>query len=218
VSSYFFSTSLHSAGLPSVPFWERLQHNIPLWAYQSCSVRNDFSSLTLRLTTPPQKDIPSATVIIWVSQYDHELTTLPRVYSSRSCVCPLFHPRNHALLLHESLALSLKSPSSSPPLPMGAAHLKVDPYMSWYCEYYNAFTELTTLTRVNSFSEPAHALLLLHSSRVLMLHKSHTYCPRQMSFSSLIFSMGAISMKVNPVFFSILIIATSLAIHLSTHI
>ena len=29
---------------------------------------------------------PSATVIIWVSQYDHELTTLPRVYSSRSCV------------------------------------------------------------------------------------------------------------------------------------
>ena len=65
---------------------------------------------------------PSATIIIRVSQYDHELTTLPRVYSSRSCVCPLFHSRNHALLLHESLALSLKSPGSSPPLPMGAAH------------------------------------------------------------------------------------------------
>jgi hypothetical protein len=65
---------------------------------------------------------PSAIVIIWVSQYDHELTTLPRVYSSRSCVCPLFHPRNHALLLRESLALSPKSPGSSLSLTMGAAH------------------------------------------------------------------------------------------------
>jgi len=65
---------------------------------------------------------PIVTVIIWVSQYDHEFTTLPRVYSSRSCVYPLFNPRNHALLLRESLALSLKSPSSSPPLPMGIAH------------------------------------------------------------------------------------------------
>jgi len=65
---------------------------------------------------------PSATVIIWVSQYDRELTTLPRVYSSRSRVCPLFHPRNHALLLHKSLTLSPKSPGSSPPSPMGATH------------------------------------------------------------------------------------------------
>ena len=64
----------------------------------------------------------STTVIIWVSQYDHELTTLPRVYSSRSCVCPLFHPRNHALFLRESLALSPKSPGSFPPLTMWAAH------------------------------------------------------------------------------------------------
>jgi len=65
---------------------------------------------------------PSATIIIWVSQYDHELTTLSRVYSSRSCVYPLFHPRNHALLLRESPALSLKSPGSSLSLTMGAAH------------------------------------------------------------------------------------------------
>ena len=64
----------------------------------------------------------STTVIIWVSQYDHELTTLPWVYSSRSCVCPLFHPRNHALFLRESLALSPKSPGSFPPLTMWAAH------------------------------------------------------------------------------------------------
>jgi hypothetical protein len=56
----------------------------------------------------------------WVFQCDHKLTTLPRVYSSRSCACPLFHPRNHALLLRESLALSRKSPGSSPPLTMGA--------------------------------------------------------------------------------------------------
>jgi len=55
------------------------------------------------------------------------------------------------------------------------------------------------------------------SSRVLMLHKSPTYCPRQMSSSSLIFSMEAISMKVNPAFVFILIIATSLAIHTLVH-
>jgi len=60
--------------------------------------------------------------------------------------------------------------------------------------------------------------LLLHSSRILMLYKSSTYCPRQISSSSLIFSMRAISMKANPAFVSILIIATSLAIHLSIHI
>jgi hypothetical protein len=64
----------------------------------------------------------SATVIIWVSQYDHKLTTLLRVYSSKSCVCPLFHPRNHALLFRESPTLSLKSPNSFPPLTMGATH------------------------------------------------------------------------------------------------
>jgi hypothetical protein len=104
-----------------LPFWERLQHNIPLWAYQSCSVWNDFSSLTPRLTTPPQTNIPKCDGH-WVFQCDHKLTTLPRVYSSRSCACPLFHPRNHALLLRESLALSRKSPGSSPPLIMGAAH------------------------------------------------------------------------------------------------
>jgi len=51
-----------------------------------------------------------------------------------------------------------------------------------------------------------------------MLHKSPTYYLRQMSSSSLIFSMGAISMKVNPVFVSILIIATSLAIHTLVHL
>jgi len=65
---------------------------------------------------------PSATVIIRVSQYDHKLTTLPRVYSSRNCVYLFFHPRNHALLLRESLVLSLKSPGSSPPLTIGAGH------------------------------------------------------------------------------------------------
>ena len=74
------------------------------------------------LQHPLKRIFPSATVIIRVSQYDHEFTTLPRVYSSRSCACPLFHPRNHVLLLRESLALSRKSPGSSPPLTMGAAH------------------------------------------------------------------------------------------------
>jgi hypothetical protein len=32
-------------------------HNIPLWAYYPCSFRNDLSSLTSRLTTPPQMEI-----------------------------------------------------------------------------------------------------------------------------------------------------------------
>jgi len=92
-----------------------------LRAYQPCSVRNDFSSLTPRLATPPQTNISKCDSHL-VFQCDHKLTTLPRVYSSRSCACPLFHPRNHALLLRESLALSRKSPGSSPPLTMGAAH------------------------------------------------------------------------------------------------
>ena len=35
-----------------------LWENIPLRAYQPCSVRNDLSSLTPRLTTPPQTNIP----------------------------------------------------------------------------------------------------------------------------------------------------------------
>ena len=51
-----------------------------------------------------------------------------------------------------------------------------------------------------------------------MLRKSSTYYPRQMSSSLLIFSIGAISMKVNPAFVFILIIASLLAIHLSTYI
>ena len=96
-------------------------HNIPFWAYQPCSIRNNLSSLTPRLTTPPQTDIPKCDSH-WVFQYDHELTTFSRVYSSRSCVCPLFHSRNHALLLRESPALSPKSPGSSPPLTMGTTH------------------------------------------------------------------------------------------------
>ena len=51
----------HTSHLKSVNayLWE---HNIPLRAYQPCSVRNDSPSLTPRLTAPPQTDIPSATV------------------------------------------------------------------------------------------------------------------------------------------------------------
>ena len=45
----------HTSHLKSVNacLWE----NIPLRAYQPCSVRNDSSSLTPRLTTPPQTEI-----------------------------------------------------------------------------------------------------------------------------------------------------------------
>jgi hypothetical protein len=96
-------------------------HNIPLRAYQPYSIRNDLSNLTIRLTTPPQTDIPKCDNH-WVFQCNHELITLPRVYSSRSCVYPLFHSRNHVLLLRESPALNPKSPGSFPPLTMGATH------------------------------------------------------------------------------------------------
>ena len=71
LSFCFFSTSLHFAALPS--FHSESVFNIPLRAYQPCSVRNDFSSLTPRLTTPPQTDIPSATVI----EYFNVITSSP---------------------------------------------------------------------------------------------------------------------------------------------
>jgi hypothetical protein len=80
LSACFFSTtSLQLAALPSLPFWERLQHNIPLRAYQSCSVRNDFSSLTPRLTTPPQMEYfqvrQSLSISMW-SQAHHSSKSL----------------------------------------------------------------------------------------------------------------------------------------------
>jgi hypothetical protein len=40
-----------------------LWDNIPFRAYQPCSIRNDLSSLTSRLTTPPQMEIS-------ISEYD----------------------------------------------------------------------------------------------------------------------------------------------------
>jgi len=75
LSSCFFSTSLHSAALPSLSFWEHLQHNIPLRVYQSCSVRNDFSSLTPRLTTPPQTEYSQARQSL--SEYLSVITNSP---------------------------------------------------------------------------------------------------------------------------------------------
>ena len=53
--------SLQPDGLP-LHIWRVLTlvsgtHYIPLRAYQPCSVRNDSSSLTPRLTTPPQTEI-----------------------------------------------------------------------------------------------------------------------------------------------------------------
>jgi hypothetical protein len=80
LSACFFSTtSLQLAALPSLPFWERLQHKIPLRAYQSCSVRNDFSSLTPRLTTPPQMEYfqvrQSLSISMW-SQAHHSSKSL----------------------------------------------------------------------------------------------------------------------------------------------
>jgi len=55
--------------------------------------------------------------------------------------------------------------------------------------------------------------LFILSSRSLMFHKSSTYCQKLMSFSSLIFNMGAISMKVNSALVFILIIATPSTIY-----
>jgi hypothetical protein len=55
--------------------------------------------------------------------------------------------------------------------------------------------------------------LFILNSRGLMFHKSSTYCQKLMSFSSLIFNMGAISMKVNSALVFILIIATPSTIY-----
>jgi hypothetical protein len=173
--------------------------NIPFRAYQPCSVWNinharfgmihQASHQGLQHPLKKKFLFPSATVIIWASQYDHELTTLPRVYASRSCVCPLFHPRNNALLFQESLALSLKSPGSSSPLTYGGSPLKVDPYVLilWALQYLHRAHHLDKSQLV---AGTCACPLLLYSSRVLMLHKSLTYCPRHLSSSSLIFNMS----------------------------
>jgi len=127
LSSYFFSTGLH------------LQHRLAscssskLTILRVSSTQHSLSSVSIMLgpewffklytkayNTPSNKYSKCDNHLVF--QCDHKLTTLPRVYSSRSCACPLFHPRNHALLLRESLALSRKSPGSSPPLTMGATH------------------------------------------------------------------------------------------------
>jgi len=83
--------------------------------------------------------------------------------------------------------------------------IKVDLYLFSYSKYYNDITEVITY-KSQLVPGTCACPLLIPSSRVLMLHKSSIYCPRQMSFSSLIFSMRAISMKVNLALVSILII------------
>jgi hypothetical protein len=65
----------------------------------------------------------------------------------------------------------------------------VDPYLSSYFEYYNAIIELTTLSQL--VLGTCACPLLIPSSRVLMLHKSSTYYPKQMLSSSLILSLEA---------------------------
>jgi len=175
LSACFFSTSLHPAALPSLPFREHLWPSLHGTCHTCQSPelpKHTFSHTkgslqpdglphhiwrVLTLVSGTQYSPSSVSTMLGselfikphikayntpsnrnfyfqvrqsLSEYLNMITssplfqesTLPRVYSSRSCVCPLFHPRNHALLLRESPALSLKSPGSSPPLTMGAAH------------------------------------------------------------------------------------------------
>ena len=115
LSACFFSTtSLQLAALPSLPFWERLQHKIPLRAYQSCSVRNDFSSLTPRLITPLKRIFPSATII----EYFNVITSSPLFQESThpgvaSALCstlgttPYFSVSLSLLVLRVQVALYL---------------------------------------------------------------------------------------------------------------
>jgi hypothetical protein len=121
---------------------------------------------------------PSVTVIIWVFQCDHELTTLPRVYSSWSCVCPLFHSRNHALHLRESPALSSKSPGSSPPLTMGQPikGWSISVFILWVLQCHSQAHYLDKSQLVpGTCAYP----LLIPNSCVLMLHKSSTYLSKE---------------------------------------
>jgi hypothetical protein len=218
LSSCFFSTSLHSASFPSLPFWERLQSNIPLRAYQSCSIRNDFSSLTPRLTTPPQTEYYQVRQSL--SEYLNVITSSPLFQeSTHPGVAPtLYSTLGTTLYFSVSLSLFVVRVQVALHLWSWGQPIKgwsISIFIIWVLQCHFRAHHLDKSQLVpGTCAYP----LLLHSSRILMLHKSSTYCPRQMSSSSLIFSIGAISMKVNPAFVFILIIATSLAIHLSTHI
>ena len=63
----------------------------------------------------------------------------------------------------------------------------------------------------------SHNLRIIPSSHDIMLHMSSTYCQKLMFSNSLIFSMGAISMKVNSALVFILVIATPIVIHTLVH-
>jgi hypothetical protein len=97
--SCFFSTNLYLAALPSFHYESVFNTTSPFERINHARSGMIFQALHQGLQHPLKWKLPfpSATVIIWVSQYDHELTTLPRVYSSRSCACPLFHPRKPRL-------------------------------------------------------------------------------------------------------------------------
>ncbi|KAJ6953461.1 hypothetical protein NC652_005237 [Populus alba x Populus x berolinensis] len=101
-------TILHPAALPSLPFQERLRPSLQVLAKPF----NHQSQLSTPLLTPK----------------DH-FNQMPYIKAYNTPSNGNFHfqvrqslSENHALLLHESPTLSLKSPGSYPPLTMGAAH------------------------------------------------------------------------------------------------
>jgi hypothetical protein len=63
----------------------------------------------------------------------------------------------------------------------------------------------------------SHNLRIIPSSHDIMLHMSSPYCQKLMFSNSLIFSMGAISMKVNSTFVFILVITTPIVIYTLVH-
>jgi hypothetical protein len=201
LSSCFFSTGLHSAALPSLPFRERLWPSFQVLAkpfnHQShpstplltpkdhfnqmvCHISSEECLTLVSGTTSPFKHINHAWPgMIYQALHQGLQHPLKRIFPSATVIeyfnvitsSPLFQESTHpgvASALCSSLGTTPYFSVSLPllvsrvqvalPFNHGDSPLKVDPSLSSYSEYYNVITELTTLTRVNLFLEPAHAL------------------------------------------------------------
>jgi len=115
-----------------------------------------YQALHQGLQHPLKRIFPSATVI----EYFNVITSSPLFQESThpgvaSALCSSLGTTPYFSV---SLPLLVSRVQVALPFNHGDSPLKVDPSLSSYSEYYNVITELTTLTRVNLFLEPAHAL------------------------------------------------------------
>jgi hypothetical protein len=264
LSSCFFSTGLHLAALPSLPFWEHLRSSLhTCHTFQSPESPKHTFSHTKGSLQPDGLPLHIWRVLTLVSGTQHSPSSVSTMlgpewfikpytkayntpsngnfyfqvrqslseYLNMITSSPLFQESTHPGVASALCSTLGTTPYFSVSLPLLVSRVQVAFHLYLWGQPIKGWSIYVLILWVLQCLHRAHHLdksqlvpgtcacpLLIPSSRVLMLHKSPTYCPRQMSSSSLIFSMGAISMKVNPTFVFILIIATSLAIHLSTYI